>query len=262
MAIKSASWITSAFLHGSLALFFVAPWSGGNALESGDGDDEIVIEDGIAIEGVGFGAGMVTTEAVEEMPMETSAARPEIEEVKAEEPVEEVSEDPLEVLPEDTEVVTSESDAAPALEAEPEQKEEVVEQEKPQEAQVAALEQQTQVAVQQERQASSEQRGGQARNSAKAAYKKALWKQIYGRSVGGRTGLQGRVMVRITIGDSGELLKSELIESSGYKKLDRLALRNVKRAAPFKSLPQDISGEPFVAMVPFNFKVVKRKKRR
>ena len=261
MALKSASWITSAVLHSSIALFFVAPWSGGNALEAGDGDDQFLAEQGITIEGVGFGTGVVTTEAVEETPMEMSAARPEIEEVKAPEPVEEQTEETLEALPDDTEVVTSDSDEAPPLEAEPERQEEVVEQEKPQEAQVATLEQQARVAVQEERQSGAKKRGGDARRSAKTVYKGALWKKIFGRSVGGRDGLEGRVVVRITIGESGELLNSELVESSGYKKLDKLALYNVKRAAPFDSLPSDMAGEPFVANVPFNFSV-KRKKRR
>lgn len=262
MALKSASWVTSAVLHSSIALFLVAPWSGGSALESGDGDDEYIIEQGITIEGVGFGSGLVTTEAVEETPMEMSAARPEIEEVKAEKPVKEVQEDPLEPLPEDTEVVTSESETAPALEAEPERKEEeTAEQEKPQEAQTATLEQQARVAIKEEIQSGTEKRGGDANKSAKTRYKRALWKRIYKRSRGGRNGLKGRVVVRITISETGELLNSELLQSSGYKKLDRLALANVRRAAPFDSLPTEMSGEPFVATVPFNFSVRKRKRR-
>jgi len=262
MVLKHASWITSAVLHGSVALFFVAPWSGGNALEMGDGEDQFIAEQGISIEGVGFGSGIVTTEAVEETPMEMSAARPEVEEVIAPEPVEEQLEDPLEALPEDTEVVTSDSEAAPALEAEPERKEEIVKQEKPQEAQVATVEQQSRVAIKEERQSGAKKRGGDSSNTVKTIYKGALWKKIFGRSVGGRNGLEGRVVVRITISETGELLKSELLKSSGHKKLDRLALNNVRRAAPFASLPNEMSGEPFVATVPFNFSVRKRKRRR
>ncbi len=261
MVLKSASFLSSAVLHSSVALFFVAPWTGGNALELGDGQDQFVAEQGISIEGVGFGSGLVTTEAVEETPMEMSAARPEVQEVIAPEPVEEQLEDPLEALPEDTEVVTSQSEKAPALEAEPERKEEIVKQEKPQEAQVATLEQQARVAVKAERQSGAKKRGGDSPKAAKTVYKGALWKKIFGRSVGGRNGLEGRVVVRITISETGELLKSELVKSSGYQKLDKLALNNVRRAAPFDSLPNEMSGEPFVATVPFNFSVRKRKSR-
>lgn len=252
--------MTSALLHGSLAVFFIAPWTGGNALESGDGDDQFIAEQGIKIEGVGFGTGVVTTEAVEETPMEMSAARPEIQEVIAPEPEEPPPEENLEALPEDTEVVTSQSDTAPPLEVEEERKEEVVEKERPQEAQVATLEQQARVAIQEERQSGAERRGGELRESAVSKYKKTLWKRIFGRSVGGRNGLEGRVVVRIKISTNGELLESELVKSSGYDRLDRLALRNVKRAAPFESLPSDMGDEPFVATVPFNFKVVKRQR--
>lgn len=261
MAIRSASWMTSAVLHGSLAVFFIAPWTGGNALESGDGNDEFVAEQGITIEGVGFGTSLVTTEAVEETPMEMSAAQPEIKEVIAPEVVDEPPPDePLEALPDETEVLTSQSDVAPALEAAPEQKEEVVEKERPQEAQVATLEQQARVAIEEQRQSGAKRTGGEVRESVKTAYKKALWKRIFRRSVGGSRGLKGRVVVRITIGQDGKLLESELVKSSGIKRLDRLALRNVKRAAPFKSLPDVMSDEPFVATVPFNFTVKKRKK--
>ncbi len=262
MILKSASFISSAVLHSTIALFFLAPWTGGSALEMGDGEDQFIAEQGISIEGVGFGSGLVTTEAVEETPMEMSAARPEIEEVKAPEPVEDQREEPLEELPEDTEVVTSDSETALALEAEPERKEEVVKREKPQEAQVATLEQQARVAVMEERQSGAKKLGGDATKSVKTVYKSALWKKIFGRSVGGRNGLEGRVVVRITISNSGELLKSELVESSGHKKLDKLALNNVRRAAPFESLPNEMSDAPFVATVPFNFSVRKRKKRR
>ena len=263
MILKSASFISSAVLHSTIALFFLAPWTGGSALEMGDGDDQLIAEQGISIEGVGFGTGLVTTEAVEETPMEMSAARPEIEEVIAEEPVEEQREDPLEALPEDTQVVTSESETAPALEAEPERPEEVVKQEKtPQEAQVATLEQQARVAVQEERQSGTERRGGDASKSAKNLYKKALWKKIVKRAVGGRTALVGRAVVRIEVSEDGELINSELVESSGHRKLDKLALRNVRRAAPFDSLPTEIAGETFVATVPFNFSVRKNRKKR
>nr|MCH9764879.1 TonB C-terminal domain-containing protein [Alphaproteobacteria bacterium] len=62
-----------------------------------------------------------------------------------------------------------------------------------------------------------------------------------------------RVLVRITIGRNGELLKSELVESSGMKKLDRLAFANLKRAEPLPSLPSELSNEPLVLIVPFNF---------
>lgn len=285
MVLRTAStlilaWVVSAALHGSLGVYFVYPWSEGHALETGDGEDDFVYEQGITIEGVGFGTGLVTTEAVEETPMEMSKAQPEIEEVVAPEAEEKPQEKPLEALPEDTEVVTSESEEAPPLEAQPQEKEvetvetedppplevehteKVVEQERPQKAQMATLEQEARVAVEEERQAGAEQRGGVASDSARAAYKKSLWKKIYRRARGGRSGLQGRVLVRITISETGELIDSELVESSGYKKLDRLALSNVKRAAPFKSLPQELAGKPFVATVPFNFKVVKRKRRR
>lgn len=260
--IRSASWLVSTLVHGSLAAFFIVPWAGGNALESGDGNDDIVIDQGISIQGVGFGTGMVTTEAVEETPMEMSAARPEIQEVIAPEPEEPKPEDPLEALPEDTVVLQSQSETAPELEAEAEREEEVAEQEKPQEAQVATLEQQARIAVQEEIQSGAALRGGDATASAKRAYKSALWRHIFKRSVGGRNGLEGRVVVEITIDVGGKLIDTNIVKSSGYKRLDDLAIRNIERAAPFKTLPDAMSYEPFVVKVPFNFRVARNSKRR
>ncbi|MCH9764608.1 MAG: hypothetical protein K0U34_01260, partial [Alphaproteobacteria bacterium] len=186
MALRSASLLTSAALHGSLAVFVIAPWVGGNALEAGTGNDQFLAEDGIAIEGVGFGTSMVTTEAVEETPMEMSAARPEIEEVIALEVEEPPPEEPLEALPEDTKVLTSNSETAPALEAEPERQDEVVEQEKPQEAQVATLEQNYQEAIKEQQQAGAKQLGGAAKKTAMRAYKGSLHRRIRRRSIAGR----------------------------------------------------------------------------
>ncbi len=57
-----------------------------------------------------------------------------------------------------------------------------------------------------------------------------------------REGLEGRVLVSVRIDRDGRLLEGELGESSGAKRLDRDALRTVKRAAPFGAVPDSIAG--------------------
>ena len=257
MAIKSLSWMTSTALHGSLVIFFIAPWAGGNAFEAGDGSDLFLAEQGIAIEGIGFGVGMTTTEAVEETPAEMSQARPELEEIKAPEIVEETPlEDPLEALPEETQVVTSNSETATALEAEPERKEEKTERDKPQEAQVATLEQQHQVAIKKQLRAGAKQSGGDP--TMRKAYLGKLRKHLEHKKINPRSMITGTVVVRFTVGSDGTVIAREVASSSGSKVLDDAALASIEKASPFPAMPRSLADKPMVVSVPFKFSVRRR----
>jgi TonB family protein len=65
-----------------------------------------------------------------------------------------------------------------------------------------------------------------------------------------REGLEGRVLVSVRIDRDGQLLACELGASSGARRLDRDALRTVKRAAPFGAVPGSIPGEGLEFDVP------------
>lgn len=112
MALRILTWLISLGFHGSLAAFMLLP-AGGTALHEGAGQDIMVVEQGIALEGVAkLGEDLVSIEPIEAPPVQTVMAQPMPEEVKPpleheELPVEDV---PEEVTPiEEQEVIASET---------------------------------------------------------------------------------------------------------------------------------------------------------
>lgn len=236
MILKPITWLVSFAAHAAFAAWLlVVP--GGAALDSGDGDDQFVVEQGIAIEGLDmWGQDDTTVQAVEAEPMEASEARPAVEEVKEIEEVEE------------TKVIASETG--------PEQEIEEVEPEpvkEPVPPQVATLEQAAQVAVEEKRATSIAKSGGEA--TAHSKYLGKLRTHLEKRKVNPRTRQVGTAVVRFTVDASGQLLTREIATSSGNKQLDEAAIASVEKAAPFPAMPEDVDREPLVVSVPFRFTV-------
>ncbi len=237
MALRSLAWLLSLGLHMAFAASFLHEPAGA-ALEAGTGDDQFIVEQGIAVEGISqWGQDDTTIDAVEAEPLEASEAREAVEEVKAVEDVEE------------TEVITSEG--GPEQEELPEIKPEPVVEPVPE--QIATLEQVEQLAVEEKRAAGAVQAGGIA--TAQSAYLGKLRSHLERRKVNPRSRQVGTAIVRFTVGAEGQLLTREIALSSGSKVLDDAAIASVERAAPFPAMPLDISGEPLVVSVPFRFTV-------
>lgn len=237
MWIKLITCLLSFALHAAFAAYFlVVP--GGQSLHEGSGDDLFVVEQGIAIAAIArLGKSQIAAASFEAEPTELSEARPEIEEIKAQEEVEE------------TEVISSME--GPVQEELPEVKPEPIEQPRPE--QVATLEQTEPVAVQ-ERQSSGEaQFGGSTAD--KRAYLGKLQSQLEGKKVQPHSPLKGTVVVRFTLDPSGAIVSREVAESSGSKVLDDAALASIDRAAPFPPMPESISDATMVVSVPFKFSV-------
>ena len=264
MAFRSLSWLLasavllSVLMHAAVGAALVLPPSGGgSAYEAGEGDDLFVTDTGIAIEGIGFGDSIQSTEAVEVENQEASVAQPEVAEVKAPEAVEEQPQEVLEELPEDQEVITSMAEDAPALEAEPlRELEEPVVEERPQEAQVATLEQVQQVALKEEIVAGAKQRGGDT--TERRRYLGKLRQHLERKKVNPRSKRTGTVEVRFSVGASGEVLTLEVVTSSGSEVLDNAAVASIEKAAPFPARPDAMSNEPLVVSVPFRFSIRQR----
>ena len=237
MPAKSISWLVSFALHAAFAAWlFVVP--GGASLEEGTGDDQFIVEQGIAIEGFDqFGQDTTTIQAIEAEPLEASEARPEVQEVKELEKVEE------------TEVIASET--GPEQEELPDVKPEPVQEPVPQ--QVATLEQVEQIAVEEKRAAAALKSGGST--TAHSAYLGKLRSHLEKRKVNPRSRQVGTAIVRFTVDASGQLLTREIALSSGNRVLDEAAIASVERAAPFPAMPDDLTRDPLVVSVPFRFTV-------
>lgn len=255
MALRILTWLVSLGVHAAFALAMLMPASGNMALQEGIGDDIMVVEQGIALQGFAkLGEDVVSVEAVRAPPVMTAAAQP-LEQVEAVEEQEELPvEDVPEVEPIEDELIASEAGPESEL-IEPVQKElkepepEVKEQPLPQ--QVSTVMQQTVIAMRES--SGEEKRGGDA--TAHRAYLGKLRTHLEHSKVNPRTTLTGTAVVRLTVKSDGELVAHRIVKSSGSKVLDNAALACIAKAAPFPAIPSDVGRETVAVSVPFKFSV-------
>jgi periplasmic protein TonB len=206
--------------------------TGGVALDAGSGSDAFVVEQGIALEGVTkFGEAEEMIETVDIPPVQEMTEPKPIEEIK----------------PELSDVLTStESEhEAQVVTEEPKPAEE----EKP----VAApTEQQApQVATLVEQSSGAAQEGGDT--TMLLAYRGSIRKALERSKVNPRSRISGTVLVKFTVGPTGQLLSRAVEKSSGSKLLDDAAMDAVERSAPFPPMPKELAGEPMEMKVPYRF---------
>lgn len=230
--------LLSLAVHGSLAYaLIIKPAPVGDAFDVGTGDDSILVEQGIAIEGLAkLGDAIETIETAEILPM-----------VAAPEPVQEIKE-----IDELKDTITSE---ASTVEDNIVKDEEPPPPEKPEEqpiTEVQPIEQPEQVAIVTE-QSSGEEKVGSINATARTQYLGKLRNMLERSKINPRSRLAGTVWVKFTIGPGGELMSREITSSSGSKVLDDAAVAALERAAPFPAMPNDVADEPLVVSVPFKF---------
>ncbi len=64
---------------------------------------------------------------------------------------------------------------------------------------------------------------------------------------------EGVISVRVTINPTGELQSVHIISNSRYNRLNRESLAMVRRAAPFRPLPQVLADQPLTVILPIQF---------
>ena len=199
-------------------------------MEQGSGQDSMVVEQGIAIEGI---ARLGNDEAsIEPLPVRTSKAASPPEEVK---PIEE------------TEVIAAKE--GPEQDVDPEAKPEQLKQPTP--PQVATLEQETAI---EEQQSSSQARLG-GDTTAQSAYLGTLRSRLERSKVSPHASIVGTVVVHFVVDASGNVVSREVSVSSGYKILDDAAVASIDRAAPFPPMPKGLNRHQIDVSVPFRFSV-------
>lgn len=70
-----------------------------------------------------------------------------------------------------------------------------------------------------------------------------------------RSMIEGRVGIKMTIMQDGQLEVTEIIESSGHDILDKAALESIYKASPFPSLPKEINRERIQMKIYLVFKM-------
>ena len=230
--LRSFAWIISLAIHVSLALFLFLP-TGNAALEEGSAHDLMVVDQGIAIEGMAkLGQDEATIDPVEAPPVQTSQATPPPEEVK---PVQ------------DAEVLASTQgpEQENVLEPKPEQIEQ------PHPPQVATLEQES--AVEEKRSSGQALSGGEI--TAQSAYLNIVRSQLEKAKINPRSNIIGTTVVHFVVDASGRVISREITVSSGHKVLDEAAVASIDKASPFPSMPKALSRDRIDVSVPFKFSV-------
>jgi protein TonB len=249
MPLRILTWLISLGFHAGFALAMLLP-AGGAALHTGTGEDTMVVEQGIAIEGFAkMGEDQVTLEEVEATPVMAAVSQPLPEEVK---PIDELAVISSDTGPEQENVQSTEleevKEPEPDKEELKEPEEEVVEQPLP--PQIAAVQQESVVAM---RESSGEElKGGDV--TAHSAYVGALRTHLERNKVNPRTNLIGTAVVRFKVNAAGELLERRIVTSSGKKALDDAALASIEKSAPFPKMPEGLS-DMIELSVPFRFTV-------
>jgi protein TonB len=229
--LRPLTWLLSLGLHAGVVLALVGV-TGGSALDAGSGGDLFVVEQGIALEGVAkFGEAEEMIETVDIPPVQATAEPRVVEEIE----------------PELTDVVTSSEstheEQVVAEEPKP------VEEEKP--VAVPIEEQAPQVATLIEKSSGAEQQGGDT--TLRMAYLGTLRKTLERSKVNPRSRLTGTVLIRFTVGPTGQVLSREVQKSSGSKLLDEAAMAALDRASPFPPMPEELARGPIEVQVPFKF---------
>ncbi len=71
-------------------------------------------------------------------------------------------------------------------------------------------------------------------------------------------GQEGSVRLRVTIDRKGNVTRSEILEETKYRALNKEALKAVKRASPYPSMPEEVKGDDYSFNFTVTFKIVDR----
>jgi protein TonB len=226
----------SVLVHGSIGYAMLPAFQQANsqALDMGKGTDIVLVEQGIAEEGISkLGDAMETIETAEIVPVQ-AAPPPPPEEVKPDELRDVIASEESTV---EQQVVKT--DEPPPIKEPP-----------PPEA-VQAQSQPEQIAVVTQQSSGDAKSGGDAKMM--GLYLGQINDHVQRAKVNPRSAIAGTVIMRFTIDIDGKLLSKEIAKSSGSKVLDDAATAALDRAAPFPPIPPEVSIKPLAFTQPFKF---------
>jgi len=245
--------VLSVLIHGSIgyAMLPAKPDANSEALDMGKGTDIVLVEQGIAEEGISkLGDALETIETAEIVPVQ-AATPPPPEEVKPDELRDVIASEESSV---EQEVVKT-KEPPPLKEPPPQQ---VVKpddpppiKEPPAPEVVQAQAQPEQVAVVTQQSSGEAKSGGDAKMM--GLYLGQINDHVQRAKINPRSAIAGTVIMRFTIDVDGKLLSKEIAKSSGSKVLDDAATAALDRAAPFPPIPPEVSIKPLAFTQPFKF---------
>jgi protein TonB len=232
--LRSIAILSSVLVHGSLgyAMLPSLQKSNSEALDLGKGMDIVLVQQGIATEGLSTGDAMETIETAEVAPAQPP---PPPEDVKPDELHDVIASEESAVV---QDVVKT--DEPPPINDQPPEPQVVKTRPQPQ-----------QVAVVTEQSSGEEKTGGDAKLFGR--YLGQINEHVQRAKINPHSRTAGTVVMRFTIGVDGKLLSKEIATSSGSKVLDEAATAALDRAAPFPPIPPEVSIKPLAFTQPFKF---------
>jgi protein TonB len=222
--------------------------AGDAALEKGGGQDVMVVDQGIALEGMAkLGEDEASVKAVEAIPAEAAAATPPeevqpVEKAKVIASTEGPEQDvPFEPKPEEIKPVPPQ----PVVEPRPEQVQPLPRQ------RVATLQQET--TVEQHQSSGKALLGGDT--TARSAYLGTLRSRLERAKINPRSGISGTTVVDFVVDANGRVISRQVRISSGHKVLDDAALASIDKASPFPPMPKALNQTQIEISVPFKFSI-------
>jgi protein TonB len=228
--------VLSVIVHGSIgyAMLPTLQKTDTQAIDMGKGTDIVLVEQGIAEEGMAkLGDALETIETAEVVPVQ-AAPPPPPEEVKPDE-----LRDVIASAESTVEQQVVKTDEPPPLKEPP-----------PPET-IQAQAQPEQVAVITQQSSGEAKSGGNAKML--GLYLGKINHHVQRAKINPRSAKSGTVVMRFTIDVSGKLLSKEVAKSSGSKVLDDAARAALDRAAPFPPIPPEVSIRPLAFTQPFKF---------
>ncbi|MBS0239066.1 MAG: energy transducer TonB [Proteobacteria bacterium] len=236
-ALRAIAVLLSVVIHGTIGYAVLPELQNSNieALDLGKGMDVVLVQQGIASEGISkLGDAMETIETSEIVPIQEQHVKPP-EEVKPDELRDVITSDASEVQSE-----TVKTDEPPPPDAPP-----------PEPQVVETKSQPEQVAIVTEQSSGEAKSGGDAK--AFGRYLGQINDHVQRAKINPRSSVAGTVVMRFTVDIDGRLLSKEVATSSGSKLLDEAATAALDRAAPFPPIPPEISIKPLAFTQPFKF---------
>lgn len=236
-ALRAIAVLLSVLIHGTIGYAMLPELQNSSieALDLGKGMDVVLVQQGIATEGISkLGDAMETIETSEIVPIQEQHAKPP-EEVKPDELRDVITSDASEVQ---SEAVKTEEPPPPDT--------------PPPEPQVVETKSQPeQVAIVTEQSSGEAKSGGDAK--AFGRYLGQINDHVQKAKINPRSAVAGTVVMRFTVDVDGKLLSKEVASSSGSKLLDDAATAALDRAAPFPPIPPEVSIKPLAFTQPFKF---------
>ena len=85
--------------------------------------------------------------------------------------------------------------------------------------------------------------------------KKLLTANLVYPPIARKLGQQGRVIINVNLGGKGQIEKTELVQSSGYRALDQAALRSIRDIGQAPQLIPWLNGQPASIRVPVIYRL-------